>query len=77
MIHPTFAALLSAATPPSVHRGWPIRYNALPHKLRQYRFIAEHPLFDGMEADDRIFHGPTREAVIAQVDAWLAEEVEL
>ena len=76
-LHPIFRDLLAAHQAPQTHRGWIIAFEEQPDCCWAYQWTARHPLFDGFEADDRIVHGPSREAVIARVDAWLAEEVEL
>lgn len=76
-LHPIFAAQIAAPLPPLTHRGWTLAFEPLEPCCRAYEWSATHPAFDGPSGDDRIVHGPSREAVIARVDAWLAEEVEL
>ena len=76
-LHPTFATLLASASQPLTHRGWTLAFEPLEPCCRAYEWSATHPVFDGPSGDDRIVHGPTRESVIAAVDAWIAEEVEL
>ena len=77
-VHPTFAALLAAPCLPWTYRGWQIEFEPQDDpRFRAFEWSACHPCFDGPEGDDCIVHGPTRESVIAAVDAWIAEEVEL
>lgn len=67
------------------HRGWLIGHDYPPIPWRNFDWTATSPDFDasyegpedGWVESGTIFHGASREAVIAQVDAWLAEEVEL
>lgn len=76
-LHPTFTALLAAHEVPESYRGWEVTFEELPDCCWAYQWSARHPLFDGPSGDDRIVHGPTREAVIARIDVWFREEVEL
>lgn len=76
-LHPTFAALLAAPCLPWTYRGWQIEFEPREERCWAFEWSACHPCFDGPSGDDRIVHGPTRESVIAAVDAWIAEEVEL
>jgi hypothetical protein len=76
-LHPIFAAQIAAPLPPLTHRGWTLALEETSLNRRDFDWTARHADFDGPEGDDRIVHGPSREAVIARVDAWLAEEVDL
>lgn len=85
-LHPIFADILAAHgfIKPDLHRGWTISFDYPPIPWREFDWTATHPDYDptpvygdDIPGDDRIVHGPTRESVIAAVDAWIAEEVEL
>lgn len=58
------------------YRGWSISFDYPPIPCRGFDWSATHPDYDGAEDanDGRIVRGHTREAVIAQIDAWFEEQ---
>lgn len=89
-LHPIFAGLLTAhgapaprvtafVAPADVYRGWTISFDYPPIPCREFDWSATHPDYDGAEDanDNRVVHGRTRDDVIAAIDAWFAEEVDL
>lgn len=61
--------------PADTHRGWLISFDYPPIPVRDFDWSATHPDYDGAEDanDGRVVHGRTRDAVIAEIDAWYAE----
>jgi len=77
-LHPIFAEIFERASKPvpsNTYRGWLISFDFPPIPCRQFDWSATHPDYDGAEDanDDRVVHGATRDAVIAEIDAWIAE----
>lgn len=58
--------------PADTHRGWVISFEYPPIPCRDFDWAATHPDYDGADDanDNRVVHGRTREAVIAEIDAW-------
>ena len=84
-LHPTFAQILDAhasvtkaVTPRDTYRGWSISFDFPPIPIRDFDWSATHPDYDGAEDanDNRYVHARTREAVEAEVDAWIDENGE-
>lgn len=85
--HPIFARILAdfgAPVASDAHRGWRISFDFPPVPFREFDWSATHPDYDptpvyadGPAGDDRIVHGRTREDVIAAIDAWHDEQVDL
>ncbi len=79
-LHPIMAEVLAPFAPvnsvlrrPDTYRDWQISYDYPPIPIRDFDWSATHPDYDGPE-DDRIVHGPTREAVMREIDFWHEEQ---
>ncbi len=66
------------------HRGWTISFDYPPIPCRNFDWSATHPDYDcDCDSDGfycvagAIVHGRTREDVIAEIDAWYDEQVDL
>ena len=77
-LHPIFAGILAAHGAPvwDTHRGWTISFDNPPIPCRQFDWSATHPDYDDV-SDHLLVHGRTREDVIAEIDAWHDEQVDL
>lgn len=83
-LHPIFAQALDsharvteAVAPKSdTYRGWLISFDYPPIPCRDFDWSATHPDYDGAEDanDNRHVAASTREAVMAEIDAWFAEQ---
>ena len=80
-LHPIFGEIIAAHFPvlADTHRGWWISFDYPPIPCREFDWSATHPDYDGAEDanDHRVVHGRTREDVIAAIDAWYDEQVDL
>ena len=79
-LHPIFAGILADQLAPgaNIYRGWKITYDCPPAPVCDFDWTGWHPDYDGVEGHDHlVVHGPTREAVIEEIDAWFAEQVDL
>lgn len=81
-LHPIFAQVLNSharvteiVTPRDTHRGWSISFDYPPIPFRDFDWSATHPDYDGADDanDNRHVCASTREGVIAEIDAWCAE----
>lgn len=61
--------------PADTYRGWLISYDYPPIPCRNFDWSATHPDYDGAEDanDNRHVAASTREGVMAEIDAWHAE----
>lgn len=65
------------------YRGWTISYDPPPIPMRDFDWTATGPNFDasyegaedGYASNGEQVHAATREALIAEIDGWLAEQV--
>lgn len=61
------------------YRGWTIDYDPPPIPLRGADWRAEHPDYEAWfdngewEDNDKKVHAATREALLAEIDAWIEE----
>lgn len=85
-LHPIFGEILAAHFPvlADTHRGWSINFDYPPIPCRDFDWSATHPDYDPTPiyaddgpSDDRVVHGRTRDDVIAEIDAWHDEQVDL
>lgn len=60
---------------PDRYRGWLLSYDYPPIPCRDFDWSATHPDYDGADDanDNRVVHGPTRHAVVAEIDLWHEE----
>lgn len=56
---------------PDLHKGWRLEYDPPPVPTRSHDWAATPPDYDG---EGIVLYGETREAVVAEIDQWLAEE---
>lgn len=80
--HPIMAAALAPFAPAAdTYRGWAISFDRPPIPVRDFDWSAPSPDYDasyegpedGWVASGAVVHGATRDAVVAEVDAWIEE----
>lgn len=69
------AGLGASRVDPSRYRGWLISFDYPPIPCRDFDWSATHPDYDGADDanDNRVVHGRTRDAVIAEINLWHEE----
>lgn len=82
-LHPIFGDIVAAHFPAlsDKHRGWSLSFDFPPIPVRDFDWSATSPDYD-CDCDDEGFHatsgavvhGPTRAAVIAEIDAWYLDQ---